>query len=210
MLLRGLQRLVDALADGHRRHNDDVLAPAVTLVQLVHGLDVCIGLTGAGLHLNGQVHAGAGQLVRGPQAVPPLDSAEIIQYPAVGHFRDERLVAEAHFAVFHGELLPRRIAQIAAIGHRAVGLAVEHVADRRGGLCLKGLVFELKLHQITFTFVSGERFLKISVTLILLSSLAKELSRNTARRGCRSAMRRITVSGTFSSKQATSAPSSTL
>ena len=42
VLLRGLQRLVDALADGHRRHNDDVLAPAVTLVQLVHGLDVCI------------------------------------------------------------------------------------------------------------------------------------------------------------------------
>ena len=210
MLLRSLQGLIDALADGYRRHNDDVLAPAVALVQLVHGLDVCIGLTGAGLHLNGQVHAGAGQLVRGPQAVPPLDSAEIIQYPAVGHFRNERLVAEAHFAVFHGELLPRRIAQIAAIGHRAVGLAVEHVADRRGGLCLKGLVFELKLHQITFTFVSGERFLKISVTLILLSSLAKELSRNTARRGCRSAMRRITVSGTFSLKQATSAPSSTL
>ena len=37
-------------------------------------------------------------------------------------------------------------------------------------------------HQITFTLVSGERFLKISVTLILASSEAKALSRKTARR----------------------------
>ena len=53
---------------------------------------------------------------------------------------------------------------------------------------LKRLVLELQLRQITFTFVSGERFLNISVTLILLSSAANELSRNTARSGCCFAM----------------------
>ena len=56
------------------------------------------------------------------------------------------------------------IAQVQAIGGGTVRLAVEHITDCRGSLCLEGLMFELEFHQITFTFVSGERFLKISVT----------------------------------------------
>ena len=82
----------------------------------------------------------------------------------------------------------KKITEIAAIRHRAVRLATEHIADGIGGFGLKCLVLELQLHQITFTFVSGERFLNISVTLILLSSAANELSRNTARSGCCFAM----------------------
>ena len=90
--------------------------------------------------------------------------------------------------IIGAHLHARQITKIAAIRHRAVRLATEHIADGIGGFGLKWLVLELQLHQITFTFVSGERFLKISVTLILLSSAANELSRNTARSGCCFAM----------------------
>ncbi len=65
MLLRGLERFIDALADGDGRHNDDELAPAVALVQLIHRFDIGIGLAGAGLHLDGKIDAWPGQLIRG-------------------------------------------------------------------------------------------------------------------------------------------------
>ena len=47
-----LKRLLDALADGDRRHHYDELRPTVTLVQLKHCLDVDVSLAGTGLHLN--------------------------------------------------------------------------------------------------------------------------------------------------------------
>lgn len=55
VLLGGLKRLVDTLTDGHRRHHNDELAPAVAGTELVHGFHICIGLAGARLHFNGQV-----------------------------------------------------------------------------------------------------------------------------------------------------------
>ena len=47
-----LKGLLHALADSDTRHNDNELAPAVLLVQLEHCLDVDVGLTGAGFHLD--------------------------------------------------------------------------------------------------------------------------------------------------------------
>ena len=184
MLLRGLERFIDALADGDGRHNDDELAPAVALVQLIHRFDVGIGLARAGLHFDREIDARPGQLVRGFQTVPALHRAQIVQQLPVCQLRHERLIAEADLGIIGAYLYACQIAKIAAVGHRAVRLTAEHVADGIGGFRLKRLVLELQLHQITFTFVSGERFLKISVTLILLSSAANELSRNTARSGC--------------------------
>ena len=55
MLLRHLKRLIHTLADGDAGYHNDELAPTIVLVQLVHGLDVSIGLANAGFHLNGQV-----------------------------------------------------------------------------------------------------------------------------------------------------------
>ena len=188
MLLRGLERFIDALADGDGRHNDDELAPAVALVQLIHRFDVGIGLARAGFHLDGKIDARPGQLIRGFQAVPALHRAQVVQQLSVRQLRHKRLITEADLGIIGAYLHARQIAKIAAIRHRAVRLAAEHVADGIGGFRLKRLVLELQLHQITFTFVSGERFLNISVTLILLSSAANELSRNTARSGCCFAM----------------------
>ena len=188
MLLRGLERFIDALADGDGRHNDDELAPAVALVQLIHRFDIGIGLARSGFHLDGKIDAWPGQLIRGFQAVPALHRAQVVQQPPVCQLRHKRLITEADLGIIGAYLHARQIAKIAAIRHRAVRLAAEHVADGIGGFRLKRLVLELQLHQITFTFVSGERFLNISVTLILLSSAANELSRNTARSGCCFAM----------------------
>ena len=184
MLLRGLERFIDAFADGDGRHDDDKLAPAVALVQLIHRFDIGIGLARSGFHLDGKIDARPGQLIRGFQAAPALHRAQVVQQLSVRQLRHKRLITEADLGIIGAYLHARQIAKIAAVGHRAVRLTAEHVADGIGGFRLKRLVLELQLHQITFTFVSGERFLKISVTLILLSSAANELSRNTARSGC--------------------------
>ena len=60
---RDLKRLVDAFANGDRRHHDDELRPAVPLVHLEEGLDVAVGLASAGLHLDVEVDAGRGERI---------------------------------------------------------------------------------------------------------------------------------------------------
>ena len=104
--------------------------------------------------------------------VSALHRAQVVQQLSVRQLRHKRLISEADLGIIGAYLHARQIAKIASIRHRAVRLAAEHVADGIGRFGLKRLVLELQLHQITFTFVSGERFLKISVTLILLSSAA--------------------------------------
>ena len=56
MILHGLKALVDALADRDAGDDNDKLGPAVALVELKHGLDVDIGLSGASLHLDIELH----------------------------------------------------------------------------------------------------------------------------------------------------------
>ena len=52
MLLKHPETLGHTLSDGDARHHDNELAPAVTLVQLEHRLDIDISLASPGLHLN--------------------------------------------------------------------------------------------------------------------------------------------------------------
>lgn len=148
VFLSGLEGLVDALPDGHRRHHNDELAPAVAGVELVHGFYISIGLAGARLHLNGQVDTRPGQSVRGLQAAPSLDGVQVVQNTGVGQFRHQRVVPEAGVRHVQVSLDIGHITQIQAVGGGAHGLAVEHIADRRSCLRLKGLVFELKFHLI--------------------------------------------------------------
>ena len=49
-----LQALDDPLTDRHTGYHDDELRPAVVLVELVHRLDIGIGLTCTRLHLDAQ------------------------------------------------------------------------------------------------------------------------------------------------------------
>ena len=58
MLLRDLERLVDAFLDRHRRHDDHELGEAVPLVQLEDRAQIDVGLAGAGLHLDREVAGG--------------------------------------------------------------------------------------------------------------------------------------------------------
>ena len=55
MLLRHLERLINTLTNSYAWYNYDKFAPAVPLVKLVHGLDICIGFADTCFHLNGQV-----------------------------------------------------------------------------------------------------------------------------------------------------------
>ena len=52
-----MKGFIDALTDGDARHDHDEFAPTIMLVQLIHGLDVGVGLADACFHLNGQIVA---------------------------------------------------------------------------------------------------------------------------------------------------------
>ena len=77
VLGRDLDVLEHALADGHAGHHDDELLEAVALRELEDGAQVDVGLAGAGLHLDGEVRAGARLRRPGrrrgptPRAAPP-------------------------------------------------------------------------------------------------------------------------------------------
>ena len=147
MLLCHLKGLVHALPDGHAGHHHDKLAPAVVPVQLVHGLDVGVGLTHAGLHFDGEI-VPALQPGRGGNLVGPLDLVQVLQHHLVAELRDDGLVApagEAHR--LQGELV-RVGAPVHPIGGGQVGLPGEHIHHGLGGVSLKFLVFELEFHTL--------------------------------------------------------------
>ena len=77
VLLGDLERLVDALLDGHRRHDDDELGEAVAPVQLEDRAQVDVGLARAGLHLHGEI--AGGQRGGRRQAVAELDVVQVGQ-----------------------------------------------------------------------------------------------------------------------------------
>ena len=92
MLLGHLERFIHTLADGDAGHHHDELAPAIGAVQLVHGLDVGVGLAHASLHLDSQVVMPL-QLVRRFQLVGPLYLLQILQNVSVGELRHDFVVA---------------------------------------------------------------------------------------------------------------------
>ena len=94
MLLRHLKGLINTLADSNARHDHDEFAPAVVLVQLIHGLDVGIGLADAGFHLNGQIIT-TFQLVRWLDLIGTLHLLQMFQNQLVGKLRHDAFVAPA-------------------------------------------------------------------------------------------------------------------
>ena len=50
-----IERLLYALEDGNRRHDDDELREAVAAVHLEDGLGIHIGLAGTGFHLDAEL-----------------------------------------------------------------------------------------------------------------------------------------------------------
>ena len=130
MLARGLEALEDALADGNAWHDDDELGDAVAAVQLVNGADVHVGLSGARLHLDGEVsQAPVGKDVGCREAAILLHGVQVVEELAG---RYAKLVSVANH-----ELAECRLALAAGIGgENAAGelLSAEQVAG-----CLDGL-----------------------------------------------------------------------
>ena len=54
VFLHGFKTLGYAFANGNAGYHDNELIPAIKLIQFIHGFDVCISLTGTGLHFNGE------------------------------------------------------------------------------------------------------------------------------------------------------------
>lgn len=145
MLLCYLKGFINVLADGDARHDHDELAPAVVLVQLVHGFDIGIGLADAGLHFNRQVVT-TFQLVRRLELIGSLHLLQMLQNQFVGKLRHDALIAPAGEIriVRHGLLT---IASVYHIGGCEVRLSGKDVNDCFRRIRLKFLMFELQLHN---------------------------------------------------------------
>ena len=147
MLLRHLKGLINALADGDARHDHDEFAPTIVLVQLIHRLDVGIGLANAGFHFNRQVIT-TFQLVRRLDLIGTLHLLQMFQNQLVGKLRHNTFITPA------GEiriiLQANLIVSITAVHHicgREVWLSGKDVNDCFCCIRLKFLVFELQLQS---------------------------------------------------------------
>ena len=168
MLLRHLKRFIDALADGNARHDHDEFAPTIVLVQLIHGLDVGIGLADAGFHFNRQIIT-TFQLFRRLDLIGTLHLLQMFQNQLVGKLRHNTLVAPA------GEiriiLQANLIVSITAVHHicrREVRLSGKDVNDRFCRIRLKFLMFELEFHVFSLLIISS-----LSFRTILSSKVGK-------------------------------------
>ena len=145
MLLRHLKGLINTLADGNARHDHDELAPTVMLVQLIHRLDVGIGLANARLHFNRQIVA-TFQLVRRLDLIGTLYLLQMFQNQLVGKLRHNAFIPPAGEIriVCHGLLT---VAPVHHVGWREVRLSGKDVNNRFRRIRLKFLMFELEFHN---------------------------------------------------------------
>ncbi len=141
MLLRDLKRLIHALTDRNTRHDYDKLRPAVSLVQLIHGLDVGVGLADTCFHFDREVIPPL-QLVRGLYLVCTLNFADTLQYHIIGQGRDKLLICPAReFLVCIGQACFRTSVHHVCRGE--IGLSCEHVNNSFCRISLEFLVFKL-------------------------------------------------------------------
>ena len=106
MLLRHLEGLVNAFTDSYAGYDNDELAPAIGTVQLIHGLDVCIGLADTGLHLDGQVIAISTtfQLIGRLNLVRTLNLLKMLQNELIIQFWYNSVIAPAGIILFLVEI----------------------------------------------------------------------------------------------------------
>ena len=166
VLLRDLERFIDALADGDAGDDDDELAPAVELVQLVNGLYVCIGLADAGLHLDGQVDAGTDKLLGGLDLLVALHFGDARKHDLRGERVDQRLVGEP-LDIDQGSLTVGALAGIDDVGAAGQRLPGENVADRARRVFLKFLMLELEFHRLSPSeLATGCKFVASSLQVL--------------------------------------------
>ena len=147
MLGGDFERFLDSFADRDAGDNDDKLTPAIAAVHLEHRFDVAIGLPGAGLHLDIEVHFGAlggDELGRLGEILLALDSLDIGEDGLVREC-DGGVPISLFTKVHFRNILLSGIEPVA--DSSGLGLANEAIGDGIDGSCLVGLVGELELHD---------------------------------------------------------------
>ena len=168
MLLRHLKRFIYALADGNARHDHDEFAPTIVLVQLIHGLDVGIGLADAGFHFNRQIIT-TFQLVRRLDLIGALHFLQMFQNQLVGKLRHNAFIPPT--CKIRIILQANLIVSITAVHHICgceVRLSGKDVNDRFCRIRLKFLMFELEFHVFSLLIISS-----LSFRTILSSKVGK-------------------------------------
>ena len=145
MIVRDLQRFVDALLDGNRGYNNDELGEPITFVQFEDRTQVDVGFSGSGLHLHAEV-PGIQGTGRG-QTVTELDSIQVFQDFLI---RQSEPVTDAK--VVFGKSRPHvglgRVRRDSELGATDL-LTTEQVADRFNRMKLKIKVrFEMEFHRL--------------------------------------------------------------
>ena len=145
VVLHGLKALVDALADRDAGDDNDKLGPAVALVELKHGLDVDIGLSGASLHLDIELHPAelVHQLIALRDIAVMLDFSDISEEIHAGCYR---LIGKALSS--KGKLIfVSKVADIREPVMERLSLEDIHHGVNRVGLVL--LYLECEFHPVS-------------------------------------------------------------
>ena len=108
------------------------------LVQLIHGLDIGIGLADTGFHLNGQVEVSL-KLCRRLELIRPLHLLQVFQNDTVGKLRQYLVVAPSGEILFISQrLLVKAVASVHHIRRSQIWLSGK---DIHHGLCCISLKF---------------------------------------------------------------------
>ena len=168
VLAHNLERTAHTLTDGDAGHDDDELAPAVQAVQLVHRLDIGVGLACSRLHLYGQAQVAQHHGVRGFQLCIHLHGIHILPY--IRGIEADRLIAEAYH-VEHILYAVRTTSHIVGeLQHRLVRLSLKHIRHRLCCVYLELLMLELQFHiyliVIAFLYTRGYHIVECSPSIL--------------------------------------------
>ena len=132
-----LKTLEHAFADGNTGHYNHKFRPTIAGVQLVHGLDVGIGLTRTCFHLDGKGASVALQMLHGLQSFCHLYTTHILANAFIVKYKGQ--IAEA---------VETERTKLVQEGAAAVvfGLSLKYVAHAFGGFRLKALMFISYFH----------------------------------------------------------------
>ena len=132
-----LKTLEHAFADGNTGHYNHKFRPTIAGVQLVHGLDVGIGLTRTCFHLDGKGTSVSLQMLHGIQSFCHLYATHILANAFIVKYKGK--IAET-VEVERTKLVQEGAAAI------VFGLPLKHIAHAFGGFRLKALMFISYFH----------------------------------------------------------------
>ena len=149
MLLCYFKRFIDAFTNCNTGDNDNILTPAILLIQLKHSLDIGVGFANTGFHFNSQIES-ALKLRRGCNLIGSLNFLYMFQDNRVGKFRHQFLVAPTcELVVLINIKLISTCTSVHHIGRRQIWLSCKNVYYRFRSISLKLLMFELQFHLPT-------------------------------------------------------------